>query len=180
MRQVARKLIVSVISFLVFVTNADRVSAIADDNALPATAVTVDFDAARATSGPGVCVGAVNGGPCQYALKLVPDNDVQGDIAVLELQLVRGGDANGSDAENLLAPYNWHGMQKFTFAASDLAKGPSRTLYGQQRTILLPKRKVSVEITILSAQVVQVATPGSEFPYSIDRLKLRVTLQPTK
>ena len=113
-----------------------------------------------------------------YVMWFSPEYDVAGNLVVLELVLNRIG--RHDPDFNLLAPSgNWHGLQPYTFAGSDLAHGPERTGFGASRTISAGRVRLVVKIVILAAKVSKTST-GS---YQVDQLRLSIdveNLQPAK
>lgn len=94
---------------------------------------------------PAISVGFHSPRGHAYRFRLDPQRDVVGNVVVVELVMER---ASGSPhGPNLLdATRRLHGMQKWFFAASDLAHGAERSGYGNHRTIDLPKLGLQVQI----------------------------------
>lgn len=87
-----------------------------------------------------------------YRFRLVPDRDVNGNDVVVELIMQRA--RGSSQTSNLLdSTGRLHGMQKWLFAARDLAHGAQRSAYGSARMIELPKLGITVEVKVARAGV---------------------------
>ena len=112
-----------------------------------------------------------------YWFRLSPDRDVDGNDIVVEL--VMQGTSSSSRKANLLdATGRLHGMQKWTFAASDLANGAQRSVYGTARAIDLPKLGITVEATVARVGVKPTpATAGMPAGYRFTDLTLEVRVR---
>ena len=87
-----------------------------------------------------------------YRFRLSSQRDVASNIVVVEL--VMQGTSSSSHKANLLdATGRLHGMQKWFFAASDLAHGAQRSVYGTTRAIDLPRLGITVEAKVVRAGV---------------------------
>ncbi len=54
----------------------------------------------------------------------------------------------------MLAPAgNWHGYQKYMFAASDFVRGAEKSVYGRTRTIPVDSLHLTVRLDITQAKV---------------------------
>lgn len=112
-----------------------------------------------------------------YRFRLIPESDVAGHLVVCELFLE--GASHSWRPDNLLDPAGMtHGYQKWTFAASDFAHGPGKSIYGATRTIDLPKRGLTVQIDVVRAAVkptpAMSQTPAS---YRFTDLTLRIRVR---
>ena len=111
-------------------------------------------------------------GTTAYVLSLEPDFDVGHHPVTLELVLHRPGDR--ADGSNLLDPTGIrHGLQAYDFAADDLARGPQKSAFGENRTIPLNSLGLVVKINVSKAVVSQIS-PGS---YQLDGLGIRIKIE---
>jgi hypothetical protein len=105
-----------------------------------------------------------------YTLSLEPDLDVGKHVIVVDLVL-RDADAPRSN-DNLLSPAkNWHGLQPYNFAASDLLHGADRSAFGARRSIKITSRELDIEIQIMDVKL-RALPDGTQ---EIDELKLAVS-----
>ncbi|HEX3464807.1 MAG TPA: hypothetical protein VHS78_12240 [Candidatus Elarobacter sp.] len=111
----------------------------------------------------------------RYRFRLVPDPDIAQNVITVEL-VMQPADAPQSSNANLLdATGRLHGMQRWTFAASDFAHGPSKSRYGAVRTVKLAKLGTVVTITVEHAGVAPTkATPALPASYRFTNLVVRV------
>lgn len=112
-----------------------------------------------------------------YRFRLDPQRDVDGNDIVVEL--VMQGASGSSHGSNLLdATGRLHGMQKWFFAASDLAHGPERSVYGDARTIDLPRLGITVEAKVVRVEVKPTpATAGMPAGYRFSELTLEIRVR---
>src|ERR1700737_3236708 len=105
-----------------------------------------------------------------YRFRLDPQSDVHGHLVVFELLLE--GASHSWRPDNLLDPTGMvRGYQKWTFAASDFARGPGKSIYGTLRTIDLPKRRLTVQIDVVRVAVKPIpATPEKPANYRFAEL----------
>lgn len=111
-----------------------------------------------------------------YRLSLVPDRDIRNHVVVLELVLQKKA---GRNDPNLL---DWtgklHGYQPYSFAASDFARGPQNSTYGDERVIESRKLGMRIRVEVVAVNVEPIGENTSEsLPYQFDELTLRVTTQ---
>jgi hypothetical protein len=77
--------------------------------------------------------------------------------------------------QNLLEPTgHWHGYQKFFFAASDFAHGPDKSIYGNPRTIDLPRLGMAVVVTVVRVVVTPAPTRFDRSGYRFTAFTVRV------
>ena len=114
-----------------------------------------------------------------YRFRLDPERDVEGNVIVVEL--VMQGASGSSHKSNLLdATGRRHGMQKWFFAASDLAHGAQRSVYGDARTIDLRKLGITVEAKVVGVRVKPTpATRGMPAGYRFTDFTLEVRVRRT-
>jgi hypothetical protein len=85
-----------------------------------------------------------------YEFLLEPEYDVLGRLFGWDLLLFRLDHRN----ENLLEPAGaWHGLQPFSLVARDFASGPSKSAFGDTRTIRVRGTKARVTIRVVDALV---------------------------
>ena len=111
-----------------------------------------------------------------YRLSLVPEPDIRNHVVVLELVLQKRA---GRNDPNLL---DWtgklHGYQPYFFAASDFARGPQHSAYGEVRVIELRKLGMRMRVKVVAVKVEPTEENTSESPpYQFDELTLQVTAQ---
>jgi hypothetical protein len=88
-----------------------------------------------------------------YRFRLYPERSAYTDALSNFTLAMEAADSPGR-GNNLFEPTgNWHGYQKFFFAASDFEHGAARSSYGNPRTIELPRLGVAVQITIVRVAV---------------------------
>lgn len=116
-----------------------------------------------------------------YRFRLIPERDVAGNVVVVELAL-EPADAPRASKENLLDPSGrLHGLQAWTFAASDLAHGPAKSAYGPVRTVNLLELGMVVKIDVERARVARTdATPAFPADYRFTDLAVRVDAASTR
>jgi hypothetical protein len=105
-----------------------------------------------------------------YVFSLEPQLDVGNHIIGIDL-LLRDAERPKSDENLLNPPRPWHGLQPYSFMASDLLHGAGGSAFGAHRTIRVRGRGLDVGIQILVARIS--ALPDGA--YQIDELKLSVT-----
>jgi hypothetical protein len=113
-----------------------------------------------------------------YELSLVADPNIDGRVEDLELVL-RQPRVAMTGYPNLLAPRSmWHGYQPFFFAGSDYAHGVRRSIYGETRTIDVPRLGMRFLITVPSVHVAPVPNHEPGDPgYRFVEMTLRVVVQ---
>ena len=110
-------------------------------------------------------------GKTVYFLSYTPEYWVGGQLEGIDVLLRRAG--AGADGANLLAPVkNWHGMQAYIFAASDLAQGRQKSAYGKERAIPIKNLGLVVRINIVNALV----SPISVSEFQLDRLEMQIEI----
>jgi hypothetical protein len=106
-----------------------------------------------------------------YALSLEPDFDVGHHVVRLELMLRWLGDT--TNARNLLdATGREHGLQSFDFAADDLARGVSKSAFGENRTVLLRNLGLIVRVNRLPVAV----SPVAAGQYQLEHLEVQIRI----
>jgi hypothetical protein len=99
--------------------------------------------------------------------------DAPGDSALLELRLSRPGGGR----ENLLESATMsHGLQPFTFAASDFAGGIAGSAFGRMRTIPIRASHRLLRVTVLRATAAKTGT--GLFPWRFRALDLALAIEP--
>jgi hypothetical protein len=114
-----------------------------------------------------------------YELSLLPEADICGRVEDLELVLRRPHVAM-TGYPNLLAPtYMWHGYEPFFFAGVDYAHGARRSIYGETRTVDVPRLGMRFLITVPSVHVAAVPNHEPGDPgYRFVEITLRAIVQP--
>ena len=114
-------------------------------------------------------------GSTAFVLSFSPELDTAKNVVGVDLVLHRP-DACPDD-DNLLAPTgNWHGLQAYMFPAEDFLKGPSETVMGPKRAIVVKRLGLVVEIRVINAAVKQVMPDH----HSLDSLDLQIDVTPSR
>jgi hypothetical protein len=93
------------------------------------------------------------------------------------VDLVLNDLGHASPDSNLLSPTgNWHGLQPYTFIASDFVKGPDNSTFGAHRTIEIKSKELVMGINVLGVKV----TSTSEGDAQIDDLTLELVVDNLK
>jgi hypothetical protein len=96
-----------------------------------------------------------------YHLRLEPYMERGGMELVLERATRQSGPGG-----NLLDPNGYHGLQRWHFLASEYAHGLGRSVFGDTRTIVLPRRGLSVKATVVRAAVAPKAATSSAYRFT--------------
>jgi hypothetical protein len=106
-----------------------------------------------------------------YKLSFEREYDVNRKLVGINL-LLTDAKKTGRSMNLLNPPQNWHGLQPHFFVASDLAQGPSQSVFGAHRTIKIESKGIVVQIDILNARVSPLTGGG----FQIDDLQLSITV----
>lgn len=88
-----------------------------------------------------------------YRFRLYPERSAYTDALSNFTLAMEAADSPGR-GHNFFEPIgNWHGYQKFFFAATDFEHGAAKSGYGNPRTIELPRLGVTVQVTIVRVAV---------------------------
>jgi hypothetical protein len=99
--------------------------------------------------------------------------EAPGDSALLELRLSRSGGPSG----NLLEPATMsHGLQPFTFAASDFAGGIAGSAFGRARIVTIRGSHDMLRVTVLRATAAKTGT--GLYPWRFRALDLALAIEP--
>ena len=87
-----------------------------------------------------------------YVLSLEPQVDTAKHVIGLDVVL-RDADKPNADENLLDPPGEWHGLQPYSFMASDLVNGPRGSAFGSRRSIAVTNRGLSIGIRILDVRI---------------------------
>jgi hypothetical protein len=112
-----------------------------------------------------------------YRLRLYPELDADGVLGDFTLTMEDAG--SSWRGRNFLEPTRmWHGYQPFFFAASDFEHGAAKSIFGNPRTIELPRLGMAVQVTIVRVVVIPVSTTAHSPEFK--NLTLRIVARPVQ
>lgn len=87
-----------------------------------------------------------------YVFSLEPQIDNAKHVIGIDVVL-HDADKPNADENLLNPPGNWHGLQPYSFMASDLVNGPVKSAFGLHRIITVTNRGLNIGIRILDVKI---------------------------
>ncbi|MGO8720502.1 MAG: hypothetical protein ACLQMO_15010 [Acidobacteriaceae bacterium] len=110
-----------------------------------------------------------------YRLSLEAEKDIAGRVVVLELLLQKENNNEDDDSNLLDVTGRLHGYQPYFFAASDFVRGTQKSVYGETRTMDVPKLGMKVQVKVVRVAVEQApADAAAPASYQFTDLTLQV------
>lgn len=110
-----------------------------------------------------------------YQLALEPQEDLNGNVIGLNLDVVRLGMKTLGNVLEINDKV--HGYQPFNFAASDFERGAPNSIYGKTRQVQNKKLKILITIDVLDSQIEPTSHSNNYYRFQFGSMTFRVDVK---